>query len=649
MKRIAMMSLAAVLFVTGSVGTQAFAQTDMSKFPLARAIPDDAFIAVAAKQNPDRKFLDAYWAEVSQAFFNSGFLDELWDLIGDTMPANQLDVMEELREQFSDLAAQVDWGQLLEKEMIYAGRFAQLGEPGIIYEGILIGRLDKKSAKTNYKALKGLLEEICKFAVAKTGEEGLAVTESKSHGAKVATLAHADAPGVGVKLAVRGDLIFLCFGATAIFDDALDLLQDDAKGKRLIESTRFKAAIEQLPPAEDVITFFDAEGMFGTFRGFASSIGAAAKLHQDKQGPGGEADESAVVFKAIDTLLADISIIDSVASVEWTDGYRVYSDTITTVRKGGKTSPLYKIITSGKPLKHFETFIPKEADSFSVCAGIDLAGVYDYLTGFVEENAPDGADMIATFDEMQAEWGIDIKKDVLELFTGASVGIKIGKNWAILLDVTNEKKVEAQIDRLLTTVNNMLGQENALMISSVDVGAKAEFRQISHPMMMIVGGMSPPVLGCTNGHFVLGSSARIVRKCIQTAAGKHPNITESERWLAEALAPEGKVTSVSFTDETHTAQELQEAIAGLSMGLGMVGMFAMDAPPEMRKIFSALPPLLNKLSPVAAKMNFYKSSASYSSFDGRRWYSRQVQNYKKPNERPKPVADKEETREVRVR
>ncbi len=649
MKRIAIMALAAVVFVTGSVGTKALAQTDMSRFPLARAIPDDAFIAVAAKQNPERKFLDAYWAEVSQAFFNSGFLEELWDLIADTMPPDQLDVMEELREQFCELAGQVDWGELLEKEMIYAGRFSQFGEQAFVYEGLLIGRLDKKGAKANYTALRGLLEELCKSVAAKTGEEGLTVTESKDRGATVATLGVADAPGVGAKLAVRDDLIFLSFGVTHIFDDALDLLQAEGKGERLIDSRRFKAALEQLPPAEDVVTFFDAERLLGKVREFAGSIGAATKQQQAKAGPDAEPDESAVVLKIINTLLTDVSIIDNIASVEWTDGHRVYSDSVTTVRKGGKTSPIYKIVTAGKPLKAFETFIPKEADSFSVCAGIDLVRVYDYLVEFVEKNVPGGREHIATFDRMQAEtWEIDIKEDVLALFTGGSVSIKMGKNWAILLDVTNEKKVDAQIDRLLATINGALGQENGLMISSVDVGAKNEFRQISHPMMMMMGGMSPPVLGCANGHVILGSSAKIVRKCIQTAAGKHPNITKSERWLAEALAPDGKVTSVAFTDETNTAQELQEAIAGVSMGFGMVGMFAMDAPPEMRKIFSAVPPLLGKLSPVVAKLNFYKSSASYSSFDGRRWYTRQVQNYKKPHERPKPADDKE-TRQVKVR
>ncbi len=647
MKRITIMFLAAALSVPGLGAAPAFAQTDMSKFPLARAIPDDAFVAVAAKRNPDRKFLDAYWAEVSQAFFDSGFLDELWDLVGDTVPVDQIDAMEDIREQFSELAGKVDWCALFDKEMIHAGRFAQFGGEAFAYEGILIGRLDKKRAKKNYKALKGLLEEFCKFVAAKAGEDVLTVTQSKDRGAKVATMGAGDMPGVGIKLAVKKDLIIVGFGVTSMFDDALDLLESDGKGARLIETKRFQAALEQLPPAEDVVTFFDAERMFGTFRKFAHSLEAAAEKEQGIDGPNG--DESAPIQKTICKLLSDISIIDSVVSVEWTDGYRVYSDSVTTVRKGGKRSPLYKIATSGKPLKDFSAFIPKEADSFSVCSGIDLAKVYDYLVDLVENDMPGGREKIALFEAMQAEsWDINIKKDVFELFTGASASVEMGKSWAILLETTDEKKADALIGRLLTTINKMLGQENGLLISQIDVGAKTKFRQLSHPMMMMMGGMSPPVLGCASGHVIVGSSAKIVRKCLKTAAGKHPNITESKRWLAEALTPDGKVTAVSFTDETRTAEDLQESIAGVSMALGMAGMFAVDAPPEMRKIFSAVPPLLSKLSPVAAKLNFYKSSASYSSFDGRRWYTRSVQNYKKPNGRPKADNDDEESH-VKIR
>ena len=76
------------------------------------------------------------------------------------------------------------------------------------------------------------------------------------------------------------------------------------------------------------------------------------------------------------------------------------------------------------------------------------------------------------------------------------------------------------------------------------------------------------------------------------------------------------------------------------MGLGMIGMFAQGMSPQVRGFVSGLPPLLSKLVPVVGKLDFYKSTASYSSFDGKQWHTRSVQNYKKP--KPKSVAVEDE-------
>ncbi len=100
------------------------------------------------------------------------------------------------------------------------------------------------------------------------------------------------------------------------------------------------------------------------------------------------------------------------------------------------------------------------------------------------------------------------------------------------------------------------------------------------------------------------------------------------------MGPEGAVTSISFTDESKMAEELQAGIGALSMAMGMLGMFpAAEAPPEVQGLITSLPPILAKLGPVAGKLDFYKSSAAYESFDGQTWHSHTVQNYKKPAER----------------
>ncbi len=243
---------------------------------------------------------------------------------------------------------------------------------------------------------------------------------------------------------------------------------------------------------------------------------------------------------------------------------------------------------------------------------------------------------------MQKEdWELNIDEDILRHFAGPTFSASMGDDWVFMMQVTDEKKARAQLDKMMERVNTLLGEQNALMITEIGIGEEKGFKQITHPMMMMMGGMKPPVVGFAQDLMLVGSSSSTVEKILETGRGKHPNITKNKRWQQEALAPTGAVTSISFTDETNMAAELQSMIGGLSMGLGMVGLFAQDMPPEMRSLFSALPPLLSKLSPVVGKLDFYQSSSEYSTFDGNQWRTKAVQNYKKPQPKPKPDAEEE--------
>ena len=161
--------VAAVLF-SGLLSGTAVAQTDFSQFPLTKAVPADAFILVAAKHNPDRKFLEDYWAEVFKAFKASGIMDDVWDLITDKVSDEQLDKIEKTREQFTTLFAKVDWADLFGKEMIYAGRLSGDLTSGTPYEGLLIGRMDSsKKAAANCESLKAILQEVVTLIETESG------------------------------------------------------------------------------------------------------------------------------------------------------------------------------------------------------------------------------------------------------------------------------------------------------------------------------------------------------------------------------------------------------------------------------------------------------------------------------------------------
>ena len=76
----------------------------------------------------------------------------------------------------------------------------------------------------------------------------------------------------------------------------------------------------------------------------------------------------------------------------------------------------------------------------------------------------------------------------------------------------------------------------------------------------------------------------------------------------------------------------------VSMALGMMTMSGMILPmvipdEDARKVVGKIIGIIGKLAPVAAKIDFYKSTVAYMTFDGKAWHARQVTHYQSPAER----------------
>ncbi len=119
--------------------------------------------------------------------------------------------------------------------------------------------------------------------------------------------------------------------------------------------------------------------------------------------------------------------------------------------------------------------------------------------------------------------------------------------------------------------------------------------------------------------------------CLETAKGEHPNIRENTGVMKEALVPTGPFTSVSLTDKRKFGEQMAELVGGVSVGLGMMGAVVPDQ--DARPIIAKLAGMLAKLTPVVHKIDFYKSTASYTTFDGQAWHTRAVTHYVSPAER----------------
>ena len=677
-----------ILVFLGAWAAPSHAQTDLSKFPLAKAVPADVFIVIAHRHNPERKFLEEHWARVWKALDESGIAGDVWEMISDAMSDEQAEQVDQLSKRFGDLWKAVDWDALLKNEMVHAGRYV-MPVSGSPYEGVLMGRSTVEKTQANYTAIKALLAELVKVVETHGSKGEVSLTESERNGSQVAVFGPAAAPNIGFAIGAWKDVLVIGFGGLGLMDDCVKHLSGSSQTMTLASTDRFKQAFAKLPPAEDSLVFFDINNMLGQLKTMMGQMSGASRYHaspkakpakkqkdseaddddeddakprakpakasakaqkkhqksEDEdgdEGPSGDDDDDngAAVLAILPKVFDEVSIFDYVAVVEWTDGHSVHKESRCALKSDAKGKTLYDALTTGQPIANYETLIPQEAKSFSVGSGINWSRLYRGAREFYVETFPDAKKHLDEFDRIQKEqWELDIDKDVLGLLSGGHVSIEIGNDQVSMLKLTDEEKAAEQLKRLFDVIIEKTGKEGGWVISKTEIAGHKGFYQISHPMMMMMGGLAP-VCGCADGYLFIATNAKAVRTCLETAKGTHPNISKNEQFRTQSVMPKsGTPAGISFEDESGMAEQLQRAIGGISMAMGIVGMFAQDMPEGAKAFITKLPPIVAKLGPVAGKLDFFVSTGSYETFENGVWHKREVQNYKGP--RPAGEVDEE--------
>lgn len=156
----------------------------------------------------------------------------------------------------------------------------------------------------------------------------------------------------------------------------------------------------------------------------------------------------------------------------------------------------------------------------------------------------------------------------------------------------------------------------------------SRFRSITHPIIAIQG--IKLIVGVAGDYLVIGSSTAAINACLATAAGRAPSIRHTPRFQKEGLLPQGPVCGAAFTDLSQLGQEMGQVF----MMLGLAGTIIPDSPDArpMKAVIS----MLGRLGPAFAQLDFFSSSASVCTFDGRGWRTEQVLNYK-PAPPPPPA------------
>jgi Flp pilus assembly protein TadD len=333
--------------------------------------------------------------------------------------------------------------------------------------------------------------------------------------------------------------------------------------------------------------------------------------------------------------------IDYSVTAMSTRDYSVWTDSVTVLVPGAEDRAVYRLFSSQPSQENLDHFLPSETESFSISSGIKPMELYEFVENAVRDGGPLGEQLLQKWTQLQEKIGFDIRKNVFELLTGTSISLTLAdkRGSVTFLGVTDE---QAAFDHVHGAVQGLPKVIATLVKEQPAMGGLAALIVHSNPLEhdklegfhQLTMAMSPEpvgVWGVSDGFLILGSSADAIVLCLDAAHGEHPRLRQNESAMKEALLPDKPFISAAMNDKRGDSVEAATSMTTAAMMSSMFTAGIGDA--KARLLVTKIMGMLGKIAPVVRKIDFYKSAASYTTFDGKMWYTREVTRYLSPEER----------------
>ncbi len=588
----------------------------LDDFTLARCIPGDAFLAVHARDHAGRDFIDAQYERVWKVVEAQHFERDLRTLFKGLLtqqPGADVDAFELQWQQFSDLLMAVEWSALFEREMAFAMKM-NFPAPELVF----LGQSSTAKAASNFQGLEGIAKRLVEIA-----GPGMLVLATQGEGDSVVHTISFAQPEIpfAVMLARHQDILLIGLGQT-MPEQTLTLLREHS-GPTLAGGERFQAAFKRLPPPADGLVFFDATRFAGQLRAYADTMFGMSESAGTTLDP---------KIKALPGRLIDaLDILDYAASVHTTEGQRATEEGIAVLRDDAKGRALYPVVFSNPPFDQPLKYVPQEALGFSVWTGVSLRALYDQVLKFIREDVPDGENLIAQWEQTKLQMPFSLEEDVLGWVGGAVTTFSMPARsayqpgpWLLAISVSDEAKARDVLTRLYAQVEPLLAANGGGALRDAEIPGTEGFKTVVHPIFVMAAGLGQPTIGVHAGQLFIAASPKVIQTALATAAGEQPNFAKNERFLKEGLSVGENVIALSFTDLTRFGEELGQALSMVQL----IGTFAPQIAQE--PLVKALLGAAGKAGRVARELNFYQSTCSQTTFDGKVLQTKSITNYREP-------------------
>jgi hypothetical protein len=574
-------------------------------------VPADMQFYAGGRATPERARLTHAYVDAFEHLYASGIVDDVLDLALSNAPRGEREEIRATVAKVLGILGTPRWNALFEHEAAFAFKIVMP-----IPEYLLVCKVAPGTGAARLAELKTLLQGLAEFAPAT-----LAVADSAERGANVVALQVGGAP-VGISIASRGDAIIVTT-SPLLLSRVFDLMDAKDPGGSIVATPRFKEAFAKLPPAMDAQSFFDVENYVRTIMGFVSLAGMQA----------GKDPQAARAMAGATRMLEELALLKTVASVEYTKGDRMFTDTCLTM--GLRDGPGYveQLIAAQKPLTGYARVVPKDARSFWMTSGIDPLKIYDTVIEFIRGIGPDGERALNDWAALQERARCNVREDVLSWIDGGAGWICLpegapGAGLVAFMRVRNEEKARAFLERVREHAAGYIrsrGQQiDFVPVEGMD--GLCEIRIAAVPFMR-------PVAGIIGSTLVVACSKEAVARVGATFSGKAPSILENPRFAALEV-PDGHITEMSFYDT-------EKSLAPLANVLGLAGFGASLAPRnrDTRPLIKA-GALLTKLAAFVRDVDLGLDYGSWTVYDkeAHTLVTRQMHNLTVPP--PSPVIEK---------
>lgn len=464
----------------------------------------------------------------------------------------------------------VDWGLLVEREVVFAYRLAMP-----LPEYLVMFRVPEDRVGTQVDGMKKLLAEFAKLV----GVPETSVRDVELRAGKMTVFEVEHVP-VQISAGAVGDVFVLSTSSRMGASVMKKLAKGDAKGS-LVGSDRFRTSLEHLPKATEDTLFVDIGGVLG----FLKQV-----MQLGKAGAAGARDpEAADMVAMLRAILDELDVCDHLMNTTVSDGTTVTSTALVKMRPDFDSSSLATLFTGQKPWSGWTRFVPADATEFYFDTGMNPAAFCDLGIQLLKENLRD--------PEIPTKVLTDLRDDLLANISGESAYValsRVGPEGCALGDCVTFlrlDKSEGVLDRVKGWLEGLArhlstrGQKMAVVTAE----GVHEVRLEAFPWIR-------PAIAVREDCLVVATSSAALAKVDRVRAGEERSIRSRQEFATLGI---GKADSTEYL----AYGRIDSSMNGFANLVSAAGFF-LSLLPEERDTRAAikLGAILTKLAPALREL-----------------------------------------------